>query len=53
MIFYRKESALHGEVKYKLWRQIQDIRIESFPVKEAAEKGVWKGLLFKDVVERK
>ena len=27
--------------------------MDSFPVKQALEKGVWKGLLFKDVAEMK
>ena len=51
--FYRKEMALHGEVKYKSGDKFKIFRVESFPLKEAAEKGVWKGLLFKDVVEKK
>ncbi len=40
-------------MKYKSGDKFKIFRIESFPVKEAAEKGVWKGLLFKDVVEKK
>jgi len=51
--FYRKETVLHGEVKYKSGDKFKIFRIESFPIKEASEKGVWKGLLFKDVVEKK
>jgi signal transduction histidine kinase/CheY-like chemotaxis protein len=51
--FFRKETVLHGEVKYKAGDKFKIFRMDSFPVKEAVEKGVWKGLLFKDVVEKK
>jgi nitrogen-specific signal transduction histidine kinase len=51
--FFRKETPLHGEVKYKAGDKFKIFRMDSFPIKEAAEKGVWKGLLFKDVVEKK
>jgi nitrogen-specific signal transduction histidine kinase len=51
--FYRKDSVLHGEVKYKVGDKFKIFKMESFPVKEAIEKGVWKGLLFKDVFEKK
>jgi nitrogen-specific signal transduction histidine kinase/CheY-like chemotaxis protein len=51
--FYRKDSVLHGEVKYKAGDKFKIFRMDSFPVKQALEKGVWKGLLFKDVAEMK
>ena len=51
--FYRKDSVLHGEVKYKAGDKFKIFRLDSFPVKQALEKGVWKGLLFKDVAEMK
>jgi nitrogen-specific signal transduction histidine kinase len=51
--FYRKDSVLHGEVKYKTGDKFKIFRMDSFPVKQALEKGVWKGLLFKDVAEMK
>jgi len=51
--FYRKESALHGEVKYKAGDKFKIFRMDSFPVREGVEKGVWKVILFKDVVENK
>lgn len=51
--FYRKDTALHGEVKYKAGDKFKIFRMDSFPVKEALEKGVWKGIIFKDVVEKK
>jgi nitrogen-specific signal transduction histidine kinase len=51
--FYRKDTVLHGEVKYKAGDKFKIFRMDSFPVKQALEKGVWKGLLFKDVAEMK
>lgn len=51
--FYRKNGTLHGEVKYKTGDTFKVFRMDSFPIKEASDNGVWKGLVFKDVVEKK
>jgi len=51
--FYTKEGPLHGEVNYKSSEQYKIFKMDSYPIKESAKDGVWKGLIFKDVLEMK
>jgi len=51
--FYRKDTVLHGEVKYKSGDKYKIFRMDSFSVKEARDKGVWRAVILKDVVEKK
>ncbi|OPX98068.1 MAG: Blue-light-activated protein [Syntrophorhabdus sp. PtaB.Bin006] len=51
--FYKKDTVLHGEVKYKSGDKYKIFRMDSFSVKEARDKGVWRAVILKDVVEKK
>lgn len=51
--FARKGTLQYGEVNYKQGNIFKIFKLESFNVKEDAEKGEWRGLIFKDVVEKK
>jgi signal transduction histidine kinase len=51
--FARKGTPQYGEVNYKQGNTFKIFKLESFNVKENAEKGEWRGLIFKDVVEKK
>ncbi len=51
--FYRKDTALRGEVKYKSGDKYKIFRMDSFSIKEARDKGVWRAMILKDVVEKK
>jgi nitrogen-specific signal transduction histidine kinase/ActR/RegA family two-component response regulator len=51
--FYKKDTVLQGEVRYKVGDKYKLFKVESYPIKEAYDKGVWKGIIFKDVVEKK
>ncbi len=51
--FYRKDGILHGEVKFKCRGKYKIFKMDCFPVKEAFDKGAWKGIVLKDVIERR
>jgi len=51
--FAKKGNPQYGEVNYKQGNKYKIFKLESFNVKEDAEKGEWRGLIFKDVVEKK
>ncbi|OPY80975.1 MAG: Blue-light-activated protein [Syntrophorhabdus sp. PtaU1.Bin153] len=51
--FYKKDTALRGEVKYKSGDKYKIFRMDSFSIKEARDKGVWRAVILKDVVEKK
>lgn len=49
----KKNRPFRGEINYKSPNDYRMFRVESFPVKEADEKGEWRAIIFKDVVEMK
>jgi len=51
--FYKKDTVLHGEVKYKSGDKYKIFKMDSFTVKQARDKGVWRAVIFKDVMEKK
>ena len=51
--FAKKGGPQFGEVNYKRGNVFKIFKIETFTVKEEAEKGEWRGLIFKDVVGKK
>jgi len=51
--FVKKGIPQYGEVNYKQGNIFKIFKLESFNIKGDAEKGEWRGLIFKDVVEKK
>jgi nitrogen-specific signal transduction histidine kinase/ActR/RegA family two-component response regulator len=51
--FYRKDRPQYGEVNYKTGDKYKAFNINTYPIKEKREKGAYKGVVFKDVVENK
>ena len=51
--FFAKESPFSGEVNYKSSEQYKIFNMDSYPIRESRKEGVWKGLVFKDVLEMK
>ena len=51
--FAKKSGPQFGEVNFKRDNVFKIFKIETFAVKEEAEKGEWRGFIFKDVVGKK
>ena len=51
--FFTKDGPIHGEVNYKSSEQYKIFKMDGYPIKESKKDGVWKGLIFKDVLEMK
>jgi two-component system, cell cycle sensor histidine kinase and response regulator CckA len=50
---YRKDSVQYGEVNYRSGDKYKLFTMKSYPVREKSEKTSYKGVVLKDVVEKK
>jgi signal transduction histidine kinase len=51
--FYRGEGALYGEINYRVGDRFKIFKTDSYPVPDRYKKAGWRGIIFRDVVEKK
>ena len=48
-----KTDVILGEIKYKRGNAFKIFKVESFPVQNDRENGQWRGIVFRDVMEKR